>query len=172
MATSSDTEHPAEDRGNLPVGSRDELTAARLCLLRDARHRLAIQLPLLGSELYSSAEELAELRRIATSGRGAEIRILLHDPASALRDDHRLIALLQRLPSTIAIRAPQEEHDLALTAAWLLNDTGGYLYQTDARVAQGRAARRDRAALAPLLLQFDARWEHAQPATMLQRLGI
>ena len=160
------------DPGNLPAGNRTELSAARLCLLREARQRIAIQLPWLATDLYASAEELAELRRIAIAGRGAEIRILLHQPTAALRDDHRLIALTRRLPSVVQVRTPLEEHDLALTSAWLLTDAGGYLYQPDTGVPHGRAARCDRAAQAPLQRLFDERWERAQPATILQALGI
>mgnify|MGYP001034895741 CR=1 FL=1 len=163
---------PPRDIDALPAGTRSETAAARLQLLADARHQLSIHLPLLGSDSYSSAEELAELRRIAISGRGARIRILLHDPAAALRNDHRLVALAQRLPSAIQIRTPVEEADRTSISACLLNDTGGYLFLPEADRAQGRAARRDRASQAPLQQQFDELWERAEPATELQALGL
>jgi predicted GNAT family N-acyltransferase len=156
----------------LPAGSRGETADARLQLLANARHRLAIYLPLLDNHSYASAEELAELRRIATSGRGAEIRMLLHDPAAALRNDHRLIALAQRLPSVIAIRTPVEETDLAFVSAYLLNDTDGYLFLPEADRQQGRAALDDRASQAPLQQHFDAVWERSERASVLQTLDI
>ncbi len=166
------SETPPPEAERLPAGSRGELQAARLQLLRAAKRRLAIQLPSLDPDLYASTEELDELRRIATAGRGAEIRILLHDPAAALREDHRLIALVQRLPSVLQVRMPIDERDLALGAAWLLTDAGGYLYQPDAKVFQGRASSCDRPAQVPLQLLFDERWERAEPASILQPLGI
>jgi predicted GNAT family N-acyltransferase len=160
------------DIGALATASRHEVTAARLQLLTDTRHQLAIYLPMLGNDNYDSAEELAELRRIAISGRGAQIRILLHDPAAALRNDHRLVALAQRLPSAIQIRTPIEEVDLAYMSAYLLNDSGGYLFLPEADRAQGRAARHDRVSQAPLQQHFDDVWNRAQRASVLQTLDL
>lgn len=163
---------PDRDPGSLPARNAAELAAARLCLLAQARRRLAIQLPRLEHDVYTSAAEWAELRRIATGGRGAQIRILLHDPAAALREGHRLIALVQRLPSVVLVRAPVENVDLAATAAYLLNDTGGYLFQPDATRPQGRAAFADRAAWLPLEHRFNDVWERSVPASMLQPLDL
>jgi hypothetical protein len=171
----SATERPETPRKlteALPATTRVELALARLQLLRDARHRLSIYLPQLGNDAYASAEELAELRRIAISGRGAQIRILLHDPEAALRNDHRLITLAQRLPSAIQIRTPVEEADLAYISTYLLNDTGGYLFLPEADRAQGRAARRDRPGQAPLRQHFNEVWERAERASALQTLNI
>ncbi len=163
---------PPRDIGALPAGTRSEGAAARLQLLGDARHRLAIYLPILGNDSYASTEELDQLRRIAISGRGAQIRILLHDPAGALRNDHRLIALAQRLPSSIQVRMPVEEADLAYVSAYLLNDVGGYLFLPEADRPQGRAARDDRASLAPLQQHFNEVWDRAERASVLQTLNI
>ena len=162
----------AGDRVVLAAGNRDEIAAARLRLLTQARQRLAIRLPRLERGLYASAQELAELRRIATSGRGAQIRILLHDPAAALRDGHRLIPLMQRLPSVLWVRMPVEEIDFASASSCLLTDAGGYLFQPDAEHPHGRAALIDRPALAPLEQHFDEAWERAARASVLQPLDL
>ena len=130
-----------------------------------------LYLPLLDNHSYAQRGRVAELRRIATSGRGAEIRMLLHDPAAALRNDHRLIALAQRLPSVIAIRTPVEETDLAFVSAYLLNDTDGYLFLPEADRQQGRAALDDRASQAPLQQHFDTVWERGR-ASILQTLDL
>lgn len=166
------TDNLSNDGDTLSAGNREEVAAARLLLLGDARHRLSIHLPLLDGDSYSSATELAELRRIATSGRGAQVRILLHDPLAALRSSHRLIALAQRLPSALQIRTPVEEADLACASAYLLTDAGGCLFLPEATRPQGRASRRDRAAQAPLQQAFDESWERAQRAAMLQPLDL
>jgi len=168
----ADDTEPARDIGALPAGNRNETAVSRLQLLSDTRHRLSIYVPLLGHDSYASTEELAEFRRIAISGRGALIRILLHDPAAALRNDHRLIALAQRLPSALQIRMPVEEADLAYVSAYLFNDVGGYLFLPEADRPQGRAARHDRAAQAPLQQHFDEVWERAERASVLLTLDI
>lgn len=156
----------------LPARDADELAAARMALLAGARRQVDIRLPRLDGSLYASAEELAELRRIATAGRGAQIRLLLHDPAAALRDGHRLILLMQRLPSVLKVRVPVEEIDLGDPSSCLLTDTGGYLFQVDAERPHGRAALADRPGWAPLRQQFEERWERAERAGMLQPLDL
>ncbi|MDQ6647672.1 MAG: GNAT family N-acetyltransferase, partial [Pseudomonadota bacterium] len=139
----------------LAASSRNEIGASRLQLLIDARHRLCLYLPTLGTNCYASSEELDEIRRVAISGRRAQIRILLHDSATALRHDHRLIALAQRLTTAIQVRTPLEEVDLAYASSYLLNDVGGYLFLPDVDKPQGRGARSDRPSQAPLQQHFD-----------------
>lgn len=156
----------------LPADDRQSVETTRLQLLADTRHVLAIHLPLLEPGSFSSVAELAELRRIATSGRGARIRLLLHDTGAALRDGHRLIGLAQRLSSVFQVRRPVEEIDLGNRAAWLLNDHGGYLFLPEHDRPQGRAARHDRAGQAPLAQQFDETWERSVPATELSTLDL
>lgn len=163
---------PMSDPGVLPARSREETAATRLQLLREARHELSIRLPLLDNDTLGSLDELAELRRIGTSGRSARIRILLHDPEAALRNDHRLIALAQRLSSAIEIRMPVEEVDLGCRSACLLNDAGGYLFLPEADRQSGRAASHDRATQAPLQRHFDEVWERSGRAGMLQVLDL
>nr|WP_245187857.1 hypothetical protein [Frateuria flava] len=156
----------------MPAGNAAELASARLTLLASARRQVDIRVPRLDDALYASAEDMAELRRIATAGRGAQIRLLLGDPGTALRDGHRLILLMQRLPSVIQVRMPVDEVDLGNPSACLLTDAGGYLFQPDAERPQGRAARIDRPGCAPLRQQFDEMWERAERARMLQPLDL
>jgi predicted GNAT family N-acyltransferase len=176
LTLSSDTQPAAaplpRDIGALPVSNSRDTAAARIQLLADTRHRLAIHLPVLDRHSYASVEELTELRRIAISGRHAKIRVLLHDPASALRHDHRLIALAQRLPSVLQVRTPVEEADLAYLSAYLVNDAGGYLFLPEADRPQGRAAQCDRAAQAPLQQHFDTVWDRSERASVLQALDL
>jgi hypothetical protein len=162
----------APDSGIVVVGDPATLAGARLQLLLDARRQLDIHLPRLAPEVFSEAAELAELRRIATAGRGAQIRLLLHEPAAALRDGHRLVALAQRLSSSFQVRTPVEPVDRDCTWAWLLNDANGHLLLPDATRPQGRAAWRDRAAAIPLRQRFEETWERSVRATQWQVLGL
>lgn len=156
----------------LAIDGGQALAELRLQLLRGARRRVAIYQPALGSDAYNHAAELDELRRIASSGRGAEIRLILHDPAAALRDSHRLIALAQRLPSSVLVREPIEEADRAYGSAYLLTDAGGYLFLPEAGRFRGRASPEDRASQAPLQQHFQEVWERAVRAGALQPLDL
>jgi hypothetical protein len=159
---------PAE----LTIRDRETFVDARRQLLATTRQRLDIDLPRLAPDVLASDDELGELRRIATAGRAARIRVILRDAEAALRDGHRLIALAQRLSSLIEVRTPVEDDDRASASACLLNDAGGYLWLPEAERAQGRAAAGDRAAQAPLLRQFEARWERCVRASILQPLDL
>ncbi|WP_233843009.1 hypothetical protein [Dyella sp. 2HG41-7] len=163
------------DDGARAVTGLDAIAAMRLELLTATRFKLHIHLPTLPASVLSSEAELAELRRIAISGRGAEIRVLLGNPSAALRTGHRLIDLAQRLPSVLQIRSPahdEDENGIKNASSWLLNDASGYLFQPDADRWEGRAALRDGPGQAPLLLQFEQIWERAAPASQLQALGL
>lgn len=164
----------ATDEGPRAVAGPETIASLRLQVLAAARYKLAIHLPALPAAVFNSQDELAELRRIAIAGRGAEIRLLLGDVAGALRTGHRLLDLAQRLPSALRIRTPVTDDESSETSAsaWLLNDAGGYVFLPDAGRWEGRAALRDGPGLAPLLLQFEQIWERAAPATQLQPLGL
>ncbi|MGO4700420.1 DUF7931 domain-containing protein [Dyella sp. 2RAB6] len=156
----------------LAIDNGEALAELRLALLRGARRRVAIYQPALPTDAYNHAAELDELRRIATSGRGAEIRLLLHDAAAALRDSHRLVALAQRLPSLVLVREPIEESDLSYASAYLLTDSGGYLFLPEAARPRGRGALEDRASQAPLQQYFQEVWERSARASVLQPLDL
>jgi hypothetical protein len=165
---------PTPNNDARAVKGREEIAAARLQCLANARFKVSFYVPALTPDALSTPAELAELRRIATAGRGAEIRVVLGDPAAALRAGHRLIDLAQRLPSALQIRTPADEDggDVENRRTWLLNDTYGYLFLPDADRPEGRAALRDGPGQAPLLLQFQQIWERALPASQLQPLGL
>jgi hypothetical protein len=163
-----------DDKSAHAIGGREELATARLQLLAATRYKLAVHLPTLPADAFNTPAELAELRRIATSGRNADIRIVLGDVGAALRAGHRLIDLAQRLPSAIHIRTPANEDDSGPVnaALWLLNDTYGYVFLPEASRPDGRAAINDGPGQAPLLIDFEQIWERAEPASQLQPLGL
>lgn len=160
------------DIGALPVGSQAEVVAARLQLLSDTRYQLSVYLPSLHAGIFATPAELEQLRRIACSGRAASIRILLHDPAAAVAIDHPLLPLAQRLTSAFQFRAPTDPVDLAYAGAYLVTDSGGYLFLPNASRPAGRAARTHRSAQVPLRQHFSESWERAERATILNALDL
>lgn len=172
LAPAAGEQPPLRDIGALPAGSQAEVAAARLQLLSDTRHQLLAYVPSLHAGIFATPAELEQLRRIACSGRAASIRILLHDPAAAVAIDHPLLPLAQRLTSAFQFRTPTDPVDLAYTSAYLLTDTGGYLFLPDASRPAGRAARTQRSAQVPLRQHFGAGWERAERATILNALDL
>ena len=148
-----------------------DLQEATLALLRAGRYQLWIYTRDLEPALYQQPEILEAIRQIALSGRRANIRILVQDTARVVREGHRLVDLAHRLPSVVHLRRPTEE-DLQFAGAYVLNDTGGYLYRSfaDRHEAAGDLyypPRRDE-----LQRQFDQVWERAVEPPELRRLAL
>lgn len=156
----------------LQTESREEVVAALVQLFEDARHTVVIHHRDLGPGVLDHEDVLTAMRRLATSGRGAELRLLIGDPDQALRDGHRLIPLAQRLTSSIHLRVPVEEPDRAYPAAFVANDVGGYLMLPLAERHEGRGATCNPGTSRQLVRYFDEVWERASPATVLRSLGL
>lgn len=147
------------------------LVEATRALVAGARRELCIYTRDLEPAVYEDAAVLEGIRQVALAGRGASVRVLLQDTTRCVRDGHRLIDLAQRLSSSIHVRRPTEE-DLQFAGAYLLNDSGGYLYRTFGDRFDGDGdlcypPRRDE-----LKRQFDEVWERAESPPELRRLGL
>ncbi|MGQ0802224.1 MAG: GNAT family N-acetyltransferase [Pseudomarimonas sp.] len=155
-----------------PVETLEECRLATLEVLKAARHRICMVSRDLDPSLLCNEAALAELRRVALSGRGAEIRLIVQDPVAALRLSGQLVALAQRSPATIAIRTPTEEIDLNFASAYLLNDSGGYVYRPLASRFEAsthlHAGGRNR----QLQESFDKVWERSEVPVELRTMRI
>jgi len=146
-----------------------DLRDATLAVLSAARHALCIYSRDLEPSLFEDNEVFEAIRKIAVSGRGASLRILLQDSARIVHEGHRLLDLAHRVSSIILIRRPSQE-DLQYPGAYVLNDSGGYLYRSfgDRFEAEGDLyypPRRNE-----LKRLFDATWERAETPPELRRL--
>jgi hypothetical protein len=156
----------------LTVEDRAGLEAAHVRLLTQARYRVAMYLPRMEPGVLDSEAILAELRRIATSGRPAQIRILTHDAEQAHRDGHRLIALAQRLPTAVSIRMPVDEVHLGYASAFICDTASGFLFRPVASRYEARGDLDARGETSLLMAYFDEVWERAEPAWQIRPLGI
>lgn len=162
---------PRAGLSRLSADSAPSLRAASVALLVRARHHVCLYTRDLDPAVYDQQDVIDELRRIALSGRRAEIRILVQDTARVVQEGHRLIDLAQRLSSIIHLRRPTHE-DLQYNAAFLLNDSDGYLYRAfgDRYEAEGDLAYAPRRE--ELLRYFNEVWERAEPPPELRRLSL
>ena len=156
----------------LEAVSRDEAITAVLTLLGDARHSMAFYTRELDPGLLDAEPVLQALRQLAMRGRGAELRLLVQEPQTALLDGHRLIALAQRLPSVIRLRVPVEDSDRQYAAAFAFNDVGGYLLRPLGNRYEGQGSTCDPGRQAQLLRYFEQVWERSEPATVLRPLEL
>lgn len=151
---------------------RDEsrIHQAILECLQGARHGVDL-LRLKLDASVANADAIEAMRRLATSGRGARIRILLHEPESALRDMHPLVPLLQRLPSIFAIREIDDPADREDLGEMTLNDQHGIVWRPNAKLSEAHAASHAPGRRNQLGETFAQKWERATPCTRLRALS-
>lgn len=143
----------------------DELAAT-------ARHKLWIYTRDLDRLLYDREVFLDAVRRIALSGRGAEVRILIHDAKDAVRDGHRLLHLAARLPTYIHLRSPVVEEDRQYPSAFLINDSGGFFLRPIGSRWEGDGRTASPGHQAGLLNYFNQVWERSEPDPELRQLSV
>jgi predicted GNAT family N-acyltransferase len=156
----------------LRAATREELIDTTLHLLAGARHSMCVRVRELHPLLLNDTACLVELRRLAISGRGASIRILVEDLTRALQEGTRLLELAQRLSSVIEMRRPVEPADLAYGSAFMCVDSCGYLFrpQENEMVAVGSTYAPGRHA--ELMRLFEEVWARSEPWPELRALGI
>jgi hypothetical protein len=160
------------DKG-LEAADRAGLEAAHVRLLAAARYRASIYLPVMDPGVLDSDAALAELRRLATSGRHARIRILTHDANRAHRDGHRLLALVQRLPTAVSIRVPTDETHLHYPSAFTTaDDAGAYLFRPVFSRFEAEGSLDAPGQTSRLMAYFDEVWERSEAAWEIRPLGI
>ena len=163
---------PRPERRVVAVESREDAVSETLLLIEAAHHELCIYTRDLDPILLENEAALEALRRVAISGRGARIRILIQDPRTVVVHGHRLIALAQRLTSVFALRTPTEDNDLQYPSAFLLNDASGYYFRTLATRFEGEAVNYAPGRHAQLLEYFNQVWERSETSEDLRQLSL
>lgn len=152
--------------------TRESLANATLELLNGAERRVCIYSRDLDRGLLDQSDIVAAIKRIAISGRGASVRIIVHDIDSAIRESHALLGVAQRLTSAIELRRPREPADRAYAGAFLLNDRGAYLLRPLATRFEASGEAHARGHAAPLVETFDEVWERSEVCSELRRLDL
>lgn len=153
----------------------DRAASARVTamdLMRAARHRIGIATHSLDAELFDNEAAVALVRRVAMSGRGARIQILIEDVTPAIQAGHRLVELAQRLSSLVEVRRANRRDDPEFGPAAVLTDAGGWLRRPDPMRYEGEAGLDDRPRCREMWLTFERSWERAQPETAVRALKL
>ena len=141
-------------------------------IARDARHRLWIYSRDLERLLLDREPFLEEVKRVSLSGRGAGILILLHDPAAAVRDGHRLLHFAARMSSYVHLRKPVSDEDRHHPSAFVLNDVGGYFHRTLASRFDGEGNTHNPGRHRQLVEYFSQVWERSEEDPELRRMSL
>ena len=156
--------------GPHPVHARTLAVEATRRIIVGARRWLWIRSHALDPGLLDAPPVLDALRRFATSGRGNEVRILLHDAAAVQRSQAPLLALAQRLPSIFLFRELDDPVDRNDPACWIAGDGGSYYLRKLGQRIEGDAERNAPARVRQLRAGFDEAWERARPVAEFRAL--
>jgi predicted GNAT family N-acyltransferase len=173
--TEAGIEHQAMVRGLAGpqrIADRDTALATAIQVIAGARRRLWIRSFDLDPWLFDDPGVLQALRRFATSGRGNEARVLLHDAAAPQRAHATLLALAQRLPSIFLFRELEDPVDRNDPAAFLAGDGGGYYLRSLGQRIEGEAELQALPRVRQLHAGFDEAWERSRPVSEYRALGL
>lgn len=152
--------------------TRSEQVEATGRMLVQALHSIRILSHDTEPEIYGRDEIIGLLTDFITRrSKVAKIRILIADPARALRSTHRLIQLWHRFPSFIDLRELQDDYAKTREDFMVVDEIGLIRrpeHESPAAVVTFRnmATARDRANW------FDEAFARSRPSTALRRLSL
>ncbi|MCQ8128238.1 GNAT family N-acetyltransferase [Methylomonas rivi] len=150
----------------------ESASAATLQLIADARRQLTIYSRDLEYALYGHNEIVEALKQFALRNRGGGVRIIIQEPANLRGQTHPVLELAQRLTSHFQICAPVEAEDLQYLSAFLLNDSGGYLFRLLGNRYEGHWSPNLPAKNRRLQEEFERVWQRSRPCTEFRVLGL
>ncbi|MGV8943254.1 GNAT family N-acetyltransferase [Thermomonas sp.] len=168
-------EHQAMRRtldGQRKIERQQEAIETVTNIITSASRMLWIRSFTLDPGLLDAPDVMQALRTFATSGRGNEVRILLHDAASPQTNHAPLLALAQRLPSVFLFRELVDPEDRTDPSAWIASDAGGYYLRRLGERIEGEAELHAPARCRQLRASHNQAWERARPVTEYRALGL
>jgi hypothetical protein len=161
---------------NLVPGTRkilstaSEVREASLKVAKSAQRLLSIFSPDLEPQIYGDEPFLEAIKRLVLARAYAKVRVLLADPARAMVDNNRFLALARRLTSCIDVRSMRAEYP-AGAGAFIIADDNALVYRLRADRYDGVADLNDPANARRYLNVFDELWQTSmQDSEMRQML--
>lgn len=163
--TLGETDHEFE------VDDRNELAGIVLDMVEQSRRQVRIVSRHLDAPLYDRDDFIRALSVLARRSRYSEVQILVHDSTPAVKDDHRLVALHQRLSSHVHIRRIHSDYK-DYNSALLLADNRGMIYRPYADRFEARVNYHAPVQVKELDKLFDDIWQISPPDPRVRRLFI
>lgn len=157
--------------GTMAVTDPAAAVAVVVALAHSTRRELRIRTRSLDPGVLDAPDALDALRRLATTRRGASVRVLLQDAATPQRDLSPLLPLAQRLPSVFAFRQADDRADAADPSAFVVDDRESSFFRPSATRIEGEARLASPGPARQLRERFDRAWERARPVTEYRVLG-
>jgi hypothetical protein len=150
---------------------REHAGELALSLIQQARRSICFLGATLDNVLFDHADVVTSISAFSRRSPRAQARFLVHDSQQAISQGHRLIALAQKMTSSIEIRTVSEQYK-AIKQTFLLIDDAAYLYSQTAGPYIGRASFDDMSENRQLQQLFNTVWDHGNPDLMTRRLTL
>ena len=151
------------------LSTREEVLAAVVEITGRGHRALAILTPDLEPEIYDHEKFLDALKKFILARAFARVRVLITNPARAMKSGNQFVSMGRRLNSYIEFRNLKEEfrsHDEAFCIA----DRNALVYRADGKRWEGMSDTNDPAVVSEYLESFDELW-HASETEPTVRLA-
>lgn len=153
------------------VTGSDAFANAALEVVSVARHHLALLTVDLDRRLFGTEAFTEHLRNFILQHRRARLRVLVHDPAAAVRNSIRLVEFGRMLSSRIEFRAVPEERR-RLREEFLIADELSVLYRSSPDQIDAKHYPNAPMVARSHLREFEALWHESTVAREMSALGI
>lgn len=149
----------------------EETRAAAVAIAASAKRSLAILTPDLEPGIYDHEEFLDVAKRLVLSKRYAKIRVIITDPARAIRNGNRFVGVARRLNTYIDLRNAHDDYRGHREALLIADDTA-LLYRIDSARWEGIADSYDPVVTRRYLSLFDSIWNVSEPGPEFRQVRI
>ena len=153
------------------LSSLEETRNAVAEIASTANRRISVYTPDLETGIYDHDAFLEVAKRLVLSKRYARIRVLISDPARAVRNGNRFVSLGRRLNTYIEFRNVHEDFRQH-REAFLVSDEHALLYRVDADRWEGIADSYEPAVARRYLGLFDEIWNASVVEQELRELRV
>ncbi len=153
------------------VVGREAQAAAVADLAAAARLELVILSHGFDPTVYGTEALVERVKQFCLAHERAHVRVLVNQPALAMRGAHRFVELGRRLPSRISFRQLDEE-DRGVIEELVIADGRSALRRETPDQIEARLWIEMPLQARPRLKSFDALWERGAPAQELRELKI
>ena len=153
------------------IDNRDDTREAATVMVKQCSRTLDIISRLLDPPIYDSTDFIEAVRQFLVTRRKPKIRVIVFDPATIVRNGHRLIELSGALSSFVEIRKAHHEHN-DYNESLLVADKVGYIHRKNAERYDGTVNFNDKRQSRYLMKGFEEMWDTATSDPNLRRMTI
>ncbi|MCP5089460.1 MAG: hypothetical protein GY949_00905 [Gammaproteobacteria bacterium] len=164
-------EQPEPNSKRWVISTREEMRQAAIEVVREAKRKVSIFTHDLEPGIYDNSDFLEIVKRLVLSQAYARIRVLIADPARAVKTGNNFVHLGRRLNTYIEFRHVRE--DLRTHAeAFCIADQTALVYRLQASRWEGIADTHEPAVAKLYSTMFDEIWLASEVTTEFRQLGI